>query len=88
MTGDIWAVPAMPTERWEEQPESVWHRVEHELRNGWGGKLKDAYRLVHGQDTPTAGGILSTPVARKANELGAPVGQAFTACSLRERGSR
>lgn len=78
--GDIWTVPAMPLEEWDQQRDSVWQAVERELHNGWHFKLEDAYRLA---GTTRFGGV----VAVRANELGAPVGQMFTACALRARES-
>lgn len=79
--GEVWAVPYMPRDEWDRQPGSVWLEVETALREGWSGKLDDAYRLT--------GFTLFTPsVARMADELGAPVGQMFTVVALRHRVTR
>lgn len=77
-TGDIWAVPAMPRDRWESQRIEVWGAVHKALHEGWNGKLEDAHRLTGHKPFTIA-------VATAAEDLGAPVGQMFTACALRER---
>lgn len=83
--GDVWAVPPMPPDKWAKQPIEVWHGVETELRRGWGLKLADAHRLVRGTERPSEVVVMDIRVARQASELGAPVGQLFTACMLRQR---
>jgi hypothetical protein len=72
-----------------KQEPQVWEDVARELLNGWGGKCKDAVRLnrnaVLATGDETDGYWLTIPVARIANELGAPVQQLFTVCALRRR---
>lgn len=79
--GDIWAVPAMPRAQWEAQTIEVRGAVHKALHNGWSGKLADARRLTGHKPFTIA-------VAMAAEDLGAPVGQMFTACRLRERAGR
>lgn len=84
--GDIWHVPYMPREQWASQPFEVWSAVEDTIfEAGYGGKLKDAYRLVNGQDRDDPSDWLTMPTAIAAADLGAPVGQAFTVAVLRTR---
>lgn len=89
MSTDVWAVPMMDFDQIASQPDCVWSEVSRELLNGWGGKCKDAVRLHRNAclatGDETEGYWLTLPVARIANQLGAPVQQLFTACSLRAR---
>lgn len=78
ITGDVWAVPYMPRDQWEQQRVEIWGAVHLALKDGWGGKLQQARRL-------TGLKPFIMPVAIVADDLGAPVGQMFTACSLRLR---
>jgi hypothetical protein len=91
LMAEAWAVPPMPLDAFLEQPDAVWRCVERELiRDGWAGKCRDAIRLslhdVPRSDGPLGHGWLTFEVAKIANELGAPVQQIFTACTIRSRG--
>jgi len=79
--GDIWDVPYMPQWQWNHQPQAVWDAVYSALRAGWSGKVSDAQRLC--RDIGFGIGV-----ATKADELGAPVGQMFTACAMRRKAGK
>lgn len=88
MSGDVWAVPYMPREQWKRHPRPVWDAVELGLREaGYGGKVRQAQEICGtvSYDPPTRGQFLYG-VAEAADDLGAPVGQMFTAVVLRQRG--
>jgi hypothetical protein len=82
VSGDVWAVPPMPRDRWMLQPPEVWRAVEREISPRWRFKLVDARRLAHGDYGAKA---WNYTVAVLADDLGVPVGQMFTACLLRLR---
>lgn len=87
MSGDIWNVPYMPRERWMDHPRHVWAAVERTvIEAGYGGKVAQA-RAICGVDSydPPIKGRFSRGVAEIADDLGAPVGQAFTVAVLRTR---
>lgn len=87
MSGDIWAVPYMPRERWKDLPRYVWDAAERiTVDAGYGGKIKQARQLC-GSDSidPPIRGRFSLGAAELADDLGAPIGQAFTVAAMRDR---
>jgi hypothetical protein len=78
---DIWALPKMHRNGWRNQAAEIWADVLTEiLRVGYGGKVRQARGLT-GEEWGEA-------TAMAAEDLGAPVSQCFTACSLRVRAGR
>ncbi len=87
MTGDIWAVPYMPRDQWMDHPRRVWEAAERTvIEAGYGGKVKQA-REMCGADSidPPRRGRFLRGVAELADDMGAPIGQAFTVAALRAR---
>lgn len=84
MSGNIWDVPMMPQDEWRHQSPIVWFEVVKELRQGWGGNLKDGFTLAYGRPRRWDEGYGEVALL-KAAELGAPVHQMFTAVVMRLR---
>lgn len=85
--GDIWAVPYMAREQWDSQPRRVWDAVERTvIEAGYGGKIQQA-RDIHGTDCydPPYRAPFRRCHAETSDDLGAPIGQAFTVVVLRDR---
>jgi hypothetical protein len=89
VSGEVWAVPYMPREKWMDHPRHVWAAVEQGLiEAGYGGKVRQAREITGAiaYDPPSQGRFLRG-TAELADDLGAPVGQMFTVCALRARPS-
>lgn len=85
--GSVWSVPPLAPDAWGRQPREVWRAVAEEARRlGYRERLLRAAD-VHGANT-SDGEWFDFPIALTAAELGAPIGQLFTACLLRRRAGR